>query len=421
MNTTGQAASVEQNCPCIARQPILQKDESVFGYELFFRISPEERTFSSDADRATSTAIDTLSVIGLDVLCDGHLAFINCTAQMLLGDSFTIMPPGEIVIEIQENVVADESVLAACQRLKAGGYVLALDNFVPGDAREKLVPFADFIKVDMKSVAPEDFPILAARYAKPQRQMVAQKVETRIDFNKAADNGYTLFQGYFFRHPERLRVRKIPANQASCLQLIMAVSKPEVDFLEIEDLIKRDPALCYRLLRFLNSPALGIAAPVQSLRHAFNMLGEKELTRWIRMATTLVMAQGKSSDLILSSLVRARFCEIVAPKVKHGDTDLFLMGMLSLMDAILELPMGMVIDNVPLNPDTKAQLLCGKSGGKTPLSPVYDLMVAREEGNWDVVNRLGKELNLSLYFINKTYNDAMAWARQVTSVTAPRT
>ena len=131
------------------------------------------------------------------------------------------------------------------------------------------------------------------------------------------------------------------------------------------------------MLRYLNSPLLALASPVNSVRHALTLLGERETVRWIRMATTLVMGQEKSSDLVLSCLVRARFCELLGPKVPHGKSDLFLMGMLSLMDAILEMPIGVLIEELCLDPGLKAQLLSGKSGSKTPLSPIYDLMIAR--------------------------------------------
>ena len=176
---------------------------------------------------------------------------------------------------------------------------------------------------------------------------------------------------------------------------MQAISKSELNFNEIEDLIKHEPALCYRLLRYLNSPLLGLASPVHSVRHALNLLGEHEAVRWIRMATTMVMGQEKTSDLVLSSLVRARFCELLAPKVKHGNSDLFLLGMLSLMDAILELPIGIVVEELCLDPDIKTQLVYGKTGEKTPLTPIYDLMVAREAGDWGAVTSLGKQLNLS--------------------------
>jgi c-di-GMP-related signal transduction protein len=299
MGTQAQAAAEKKPTSWIARQPILTKDENVIAYQLLFCESPADDRFTSDADSALSATIDTLSVMGFDVLCDGRLAFINCTRQMLLKEWFALLPSSQVVVEIQETVAADESVVAACERLKQAGYTIALDSFVPGDKREPLVPYADFIKVDIKKVAADQAADLVARYASKQCQMLAQNVETRLDHLTAMKNRFTHFQGYFFRHPERMRARQIPANQASYLRLLQAVSKPEVDFAEVEDLIKREPSLCYRLLRYLNSPLLGMPAPVQSVRHALNLLGERELARWIRMATTLVMGQDKPSDLIL--------------------------------------------------------------------------------------------------------------------------
>jgi c-di-GMP-related signal transduction protein len=414
MSSQPQTASEQQSVPCIARQPILSADEQVIGYELLFRENSEQTHFASDVEQATSTAIETLHVVGLDVLCDGKLAFVNFTHQMLMKESFLLLPAGEIVIELQPSIPVDPSVQGACHSLKQRGYAIALDNFVPDDPREPLVPYADFIKVDIKS-APEAAAALVLRHRTPKRQMVAVKVETSQVYLEAKKNGFQLFQGYFFRRPERMRARQIQGNQAIYLQLLQAVSRPQTDFLEIEELIKREPSLCYRLLRYLNSPLLCRSTPVTSIRHALNLLGERELARWIGMATTLVMAHGKPSDLVLSSLVRARFCELIAPRIKHDGADLFLMGMLSLMDAILEIPIGIVVETLALDAATKAQLLCAKAGEKTPLSPVYDLMVAREAGDWESVTRLGKELNLSLYFVDKTYNEAMRWAHEVTS------
>jgi c-di-GMP-related signal transduction protein len=418
MATPVQAGSSPKSSPCIARQPILNADESVVGYELFFRESQEQRSFSSDAEAATSAAIDMLNFVGLGVLCDGRLAFINCNEHMLLSDYFTLLPPNDVVIEIQESVPANESVTKACERLKDFGYSLALDNFVPDDKREALVPYARFLKVDITRVVSAQCPQLAARYATADCRLLAQKVETRLQFITARSDGFSCFQGYFFRHPENLRARQIPANQATYVRLLTAVSKPKIDFAEIEELIKREPSLCYRLLRYLNSPLLGLSSPVTSVRNALNLLGEHESVRWIRMATTLVMGQDKSSDLVLSSLVRARFCELIAPKVEHGNSDLFLMGMLSLIDAILSVPMGVVIEQLCLDDNVKAQLLAAKSGKKTPLSLIYDLMVAREAGDWGLVTRLGKQLNLSLSSVAEASNQAMRWAREITSAAA---
>jgi EAL and modified HD-GYP domain-containing signal transduction protein len=131
------------------------------------------------------------------------------------------------------------------------------------------------------------------------------------------------------------------------------------------------------------------------------------------------MGQRKSSDLVLASLVRARFCELIASRVEHGKADLFLLGMLSLIDAILAVPIGIIVEDLALDPSIKAQLLAAKMGKKTPLSPVYDLMVAREAGDWGLVTQLGKQLNLSLSFVAETSNAAMKWAHEITSATKP--
>lgn len=419
MGTQGQAASVEKPSPCIARQPILTADENVVGYELFFRESQDTRDFTSNSETATSATIHMLNYVGLRVLCDGRLAFINSTYQMLLSDYFALLPPHDVVIEIPTDVPANEDVIRACQRLKESGYSIALDNFVPGDKRQALIPQARFIKVDISRVQSEESATMAGLYASEQCRMVAKKVETREQFAKAGHNGFTRFQGYFFRRPENLRVRQIPASQTTYLRLLAAVSKSEIDFVELEALIKREPSLCYRLLRHLNSPLLGLSSPVLSIRNALTMLGEHESVRWIRMATTLVMGQDKASDLVLSSLVRARFCELIAPKVEHGSSDLFLMGMLSLIDAILAIPIGVIIEELCLDPNIKGQLLCAKTSNKTPLSPVYDLMVAVEAGDWESVTRLGKPLNLSLSFVAKTSNEAMRWAHEITAAARP--
>src|ERR1700739_3133935 len=212
MSTQAQKAKVEKATPspCIARQPILSGDESVVGYELFFREGREEARFSSDGGIATFSIIDTLNLIGLGVLCDGRTAFINCTHQGLLTDYFALLPPDDVVIEIQKDVPADDDVVKACQRLKQGGYSIALDNFRPDDARVALVPFANFIKVDVTGVGSVDYTSLVARYASETCRAIATKVESRQHFLTSKKAGFTWFEGYFFHHPENMQVRQIP-------------------------------------------------------------------------------------------------------------------------------------------------------------------------------------------------------------------
>ena len=414
MNSSAKTAPAEKPSPCLARQPILDKDEKVLGYELLFRESAEDNRFNSDYEGGTRSIIDTLNVMGLDVVCDGRLAFINCTQEMLLKEFFLLLPPEKIVVEIQECVRADENVIAACDRLKLEGYRIALDNFAPGDPRETLLPYVDYLKVDIRRMNAQESAAMST-YA-PRCCLLAMKVETRLQFITAVKDGFSMFQGYFFRHPERMRARHIPANKASQLRLLKEISAAEVDLGAIENLIKQDASLCYRLLRYLNSPLLGIQSTVQSVRHAMNLLGERELVRWIRMATTLIMGEEKCSDLVLSSLVRARFCELIAPKLNHVSCDLFLIGMFSLMDAILEVPMGVVVEGLAFDAATKEELLGMKRMGQpTTLTPIYELMLAREAGEWDIVAKQARMLSLSLAFVYRAYNEAVTCAHQMSS------
>ena len=167
-------------------------------------------------------------------------------------------------------------------------------------------------------------------------------------------------------------------------------------------------------MRYLNSPVLGLTARVQSVRHAITLLGVQALTRWIRTATALSMGQPKCSDLMLASLLRARFCELIGTKVDHGNADLFLLGMFSLMDVILETPIGILLEGLAFDSSAKAALLAMQNGGGARLSPLCDLMVAREKGDWERVAADATNLGLSLQFVNQAYIEAMDWAYQMT-------
>jgi EAL and modified HD-GYP domain-containing signal transduction protein len=393
----------------VARQPVLTGDESVFGYELLFRDGVADYFSAPDGDAASRSTLDASVLLGLDVLCDGRYAFINCTRDLLLNDYLTLLPADRVVAEILENVPADEEVIAACRRLKEAGYMIALDDFVPGDPREPLTRLADIIKVDVRRSSLADSTAIF-RQSGERCRLLAEKVETRQEFVAMRKAGFTYFQGYFFRKPELLRAREIPANRINYLRLLKAASRPELDPREIEGVIKGEASLCYRLLRYLNSPLFGFPAEIRSVRHALVMLGEREVRRWVRLATTLVASQSKSSDVVLSALVRAHFCELLAPRLAHCHSDLFLVGLLSLMDAILGMPMAMVLEGIALDRETRAVLL----GQRSSLSPIYDLMLAQENAQWEKVAQISTQLRLRGSFVAECHWMAMQWARQMT-------
>jgi EAL and modified HD-GYP domain-containing signal transduction protein len=405
----------------VARQPILTTDEKVFGYELLFRDGIEDFFRSPDSDAASRSTLNSSMLLGLDVLCDGRRAFVNCTRDILLKDYVTLLPAGQTVVEVLETVPADDLVVAACRRLKEAGYMIALDDFAVNDEREVLTELADIIKVDLRATSIADATAMVRRYGPWRCRLLAEKVETREEFIASTKAGFLYFQGYFFRRPEILTAHEIPANQLNYLRMLAAVSQPELDVREIENLVKGEASLCYRLLRYLNSAAFGFKAEIHSVRHALSILGETEVRRWIRLVASLGAGQDKPSDLVLAALVRARFCELLSPRVQQNsrhkvqpeDSDLFLMGMLSLMDSILEIPMRQVLDNVPIDQECKAVLL----GATSRLRPFYQLMLAQESGEWTAVKELATQLQLSESDVSISYWQAMQWARQVSSGT----
>ena len=227
--------------------------------------------------------------------------------------------------------------------------------------------------------------------------------------------GFHYFQGYFFRKPELLQTQSVPTNRILYLRLLQALSRRDLDWDEVEDLIKKDAALYYRLLRYLNSPLFGIRGEIRSVGQAVVLLGEDELRRWCRLAGAFELSAGRPSDLILSALVRARFGELLQHRVEHGDSDLFLVGLLSLMDSILQIPMRVVLEGLPLDTDSAA-LLLDNSG---PLLPFQRLVWALEHGAWGAVIRACHQLNLPEEHIAECFSNAMLWAQSVTSGTNP--
>lgn len=394
----------------MARQPIFDRDEKVFGYELLFR-DGMENCFSGNLEEASRATLDRSLLMGLDVLCDGRRAFVNCTRDTLIKGLVTLLPPASTVVEILESVPADPDVVAACHHLKEQGYAIALDDYVAGDGREALVPLADIIKVEMQLTTEEERGDLVKQFGSTYCRMLAEKIETHTDFVRAREQGFVYFQGYFLRRPETLSTHDLPANQWNYLRMLQEVSRPELDLAGLEKLIKAEASICYRLLRYLNSAAFAFRKEIHSVKHALSLLGEHDVRRWVRLVAAVGAGRNKTSDLVLSALVRGRFGELLSPRVPHGESDLFLMGLLSLIDAMLEMPMESVLEKIPLDQETKSVLL----GRASVLRPVYQLMLAQECGEWQAAASLSEGLQLDLEEVAGLYWQAQHWAREISA------
>jgi c-di-GMP-related signal transduction protein len=393
----------------VARQPILDRAQKVFGYELLFRNGIQDYFNSSDPEQAARSTLDSSLLFGLSTLCHNGMAFVNCTREMLLKDLVTLLPPSQTVVEILETVEPEDRVVAACKRLRTAGYRIALDDFAPNDPRVPLVELASFIKVDMLATKQEERAWMLRRFGSPKCWMLAEKLETPHEFYEARNMGFAYFQGYFFCKPEIVTGREVPASRVHYLRLLEVVSRPEIEMRELEKLLKQEAAICYRLLRYLNSPVFGLSLEVKSVRHAMAILGERELRRWIPLIVTVGAAEQGCSELVMMGLMRARFCELLSNHL-HTNNDLFLMGLLSVMDAILEIDKTTLLAQVPVDQDTKAALL-GQGGN---LGTLYQLVVAQEAGEWARAAELTKDLRLSEDCVGTAWWQAMTWAQEVT-------
>jgi EAL and modified HD-GYP domain-containing signal transduction protein len=393
----------------VARQPIFDRSQKVFGYEILFRNGVEDY-FNADPDLAARSTLDSSLLFGIETLCDNRRAFVNCTREVLFKDLITLLPANQAVAEILETVEPEDRVIAACKRLKAAGYMIALDDFAPNDPRIPLCEYADIIKVDVRATRPEERAGMMRRFATPTCKLLAEKLETPHEFYQARDMGFSYFQGYFFCRPELVIGREVPASRLHYLRLLEMVSRAEIDMRELESLLKQEASISYRLLRYLNSPLFGFALEIKSIRHAMAVLGEREMRRWIRLVVTVGAAEQRCSELVLMGLTRARFCELLSSRLR-SHPDLFLLGLLSVMDAILEISMDVLLEQLPVERETKAALL----GQNSTLRPLYQLMLARESGEWAQSAALAAQLKLTDEDVATTWWQALQWAQEATS------
>ncbi len=394
------------------RQPILAVDETVLGYKLFFRTDVASHFSRVQEEPSSQAAIDMSSMIGLDTLCDNRLAFIECDRNILLNRSLAFLPPQRVVVELAQNLAIDDAVYEACCDLKNAGYKIALDDFTRDDQRQSLVHLADFLKFDISRPGWQEIVAVFRAEHWESTDLIAEHVESREEFEFARRAGFQFFQGFFFRKPESMRARNALTNRGVYLRLIRAVSDPDFSWDEVEELIKSDAALYYRMLRFVNSAAFPVRCEVKSIRQALLLLGDEDVRRWCRLAGMFEMSQGRRSELILTTLVRARFCELIGDRFEHREADLFLLGMLSLMDAILEIPMSAVIDGLPVDDDSRVLLLEHKG----ELYPLYDLITALEGGAWEGVVTSCALLGLNESDAAECYSSAIDWAQSLTAV-----
>jgi len=353
--------------------------------------------------------------VGLDRLLGGKRAFINFDRTLLLGDWTTLLPPEKSVVEILEAVTPDQEVLAACHKLRRQGYALALDDCLDDERTAAFAPYVDILKVDFLQTSPADQEKLARRYQKLKIGMVAEKIETEPEFRRALQLGYDYFQGYFFAHPTVLQLARVPVSQMRALRLMKQIQKEELDFPAIEELIRQDVSLSHSLLTYVNSGSFQWADRVRSIRRGLVLLGAGEIRKWGWMASLSILGGRRPTVLIAQVLMRGRFCEAIAcsAKLPLGESDPFLLGILSLLDALLEKPLG-IHDDLNISRNIQSAIL-ETAGEADPLSLLLRIVKSYEVGDWDEVEAAARVIGLSASDLTACYLESLTWVDAVSS------
>ncbi|MBP2630343.1 MAG: diguanylate phosphodiesterase metal dependent hydrolase domain containing protein [Firmicutes bacterium] len=397
----------------VARQPIFDAKLNVFGYELLFRNSFINSCDILDGDQATLDVItSSFLMIGIDTLTYGKKAFINFTANSLKNNIPSMLPKELIGIELLENIKPDEEIIDTCKKLKETGYLLILDDFTFNPEYLPLIKLADIIKIDFRSTPSNERKQIIQRLCNYPIKFLAEKVETQEEFQDAIHMGYSYFQGYFFCKPLIVSGKTLPIYKTNYLRILGEINKPELDFKKIEAIIKQDVSLSYKLLKFINSSIFGFKTKISSLQHALTLLGQNELIKWISLIALKGVADDKPGELILNSLIRARFAEKLASAKlsKQHTSDAFLMGMLSHIDVLLDRPLHAVLAEIPLDEAIKQALL---ENEHNQFFVLYKLIRTYEAGAWEDYSKYVNEFEMSEYDVLKAYRESLIWAHDL--------
>ena len=401
----------------IGRQAILDQRKNVYAYEILFR-SGLKNAFDPNLDGNVATQsvmVNAMLDFGMNKLVSDKHAFINFTEQNLLSRAPKLLPAENVVVEILETVQPTPEILEVVQELKKEGYKIALDDFVLLPGYEPLIEMANIIKVDFRiTTDPKERKKLREVLPKHVR-LLAEKIETEEEFQQALAYGYVLFQGYFFCKPAILHQKRLTSNALSKVRLLREINRQNVDFSSIAGVISSDTNLVHKLLTYINSAGIGLTNHVSNLKQATVLLGASGVRRWVTLVSLQTFSEDKPPELFTLSLLRAKFCELIATDIKRPgltpDTG-FLLGIFSLLDVLLSLPMEDVLKEVALSDELNAALL----GEDNDLRHLLDLVIAYEKGDWDAVITCCDSVKLPVDHLKPTYDKVLEWYNILQSI-----
>lgn len=396
----------------VARQAIMDRDLKVHGYELFFRDGKKNCFPDIEPDEATSKIITSGHLtLGLEEITAGKVAYLNFYDDAILNRFPTSLDPDSVVIELVESAPVTEPLIEACKKIQQKGYKIALDDHDFDSKWDPLLPYTSIVKIDIKNASLDEIKKQLPKFAKYGISLAAQKVENYEALESCKDIGFDYFQGFFFAQPEIVRNREIPAAKMSLLQLVSESAQAEMDYDKINNIIEREVALSYMLLRFINNPTFNKSQKITSLRHALNYMGNAEVKKFVALLALANLGDEKPSELLNLSLVRAKFCELLAKERKEDENPPkgFLVGLFSMLDSMLDQKMENLVAKLPLIEELKFAL-CGK---RNSLNYYLELAKTFESANWSKTRQIAQVLKVDQRTLHGMYNQAIVWSNSM--------
>lgn len=390
----------------VARQAIFDVDKKVVAYELLFRNSNINEFIARENINPTLDVIrNSFSVIGLDKITGGKRAFINFDEELIKSRLIEAFPKDCIAIEVLETVKPDFMVIECCRSLKEKGYIIALDDFEYTEEFDELMKYIDIIKVDFLITKGKERKEIMDKIKNKNIRFLAEKVETKEEFEEAIGYGYSYFQGYFFCKPVIISGKDISGYKFTYMNLIKELDRDDININNIEKLIKNDVSLSYKLLKAANSAHYSMKRKITSISDAIMIIGTNQLKRWIFIITLEHIGKNNIDELVKMSLLRACFGELLSKRMqsKVSGFNAFLTGMFSLMDALMNIPIDNILSDLPISNNVKDALL----GKDNILSDLLKLIIEYEKGNWEEVNELSDKLELDEEYTSECYIEAI--------------
>lgn len=393
----------------IARQPIFDNNKSVFGYELLYR-DGDKNFFDMTVASNIATSIVLMNSylsFGIDNLVENARAFINFEQKLIKFDVPLLLDRNKIVVELLEDIVPDKVFMDKIRQLKAKGYTIAMDDYVEGYTFDDLVELADIIKVDFFGNTQEQIKSICTRWKSRGKLLLAEKVETGEVFQWARSVGFDYYQGYFFSKPIMMKSKKLEDSAFRYAELLEELNREEPDNKRIAKIVETDATMTYKLLKLVNSK-FTLVANVSSIKHALAILGVASFKKWLSLALMQQLSLDKPSELLKLSLIRAKFLEQLGEQsnLRRYTNELMLIGLLSVIDAMLEKPMEEVLLDLPL-----AQIIKDTLNKKdTLLLHAYNMALDYERGSFSPAAEYCDRINFDCSKLPTLYYNAIKWS-----------